>query len=65
MEMACLFRTEPSHEEIGKSAFFRMYVDRIKRYDSCVGERVQGWLIDHLEALRASAANHCQAGLRL
>jgi SAM-dependent methyltransferase len=47
MEMACAFRTRGAVEVVGADAFFKMYVDRVGRYDESVARQIGAWIAQH------------------
>jgi SAM-dependent methyltransferase len=51
MEMACLFRSRLAVDEVGPDAFFRMYADRVARYDAVLGGEIAAWITRHAATL--------------
>ena len=51
MELASLFRSKSSVEEVGCEPFFNMYVNRVQSYDTSEAKKIRLWLEKHASQL--------------
>lgn len=57
MEIANIFRTKASIEEIGLEKLFKMYIDRTKSYNLEESQKIKKWIEENLSKLRLSEWN--------
>jgi hypothetical protein len=51
MEMASLFRSKASVDEIGLKAFLELYTQRVKIYDHETGAQIEAWIASNIDRI--------------